>query len=95
MTSLTWPWYGYNLVFCVMNHIVFVAELRDAFYDFDKNDNGSICKEELASVLKEIGQFSPELELDKGLQEGDINRFNQKLRLNKGFGARTRHQGHS
>ena len=53
--------------------ITFQTELRDAFRIFDKDDSGEITKEELGTVLRNLGQFPSTEELDEMLREVDID----------------------
>jgi calmodulin len=49
------------------------AEFRDAFRLFDKDGDGSITQEELGRVMRSLGQFACERELQQMLREVDIN----------------------
>ncbi|KAL1454954.1 hypothetical protein WDU94_009081 [Cyamophila willieti] len=48
-------------------------EFKEAFRLFDKDGDGSITKEELGRVMRSLGQFAREEELQRMLEEVDIN----------------------
>ncbi|KAI5732253.1 hypothetical protein M8J77_023910 [Diaphorina citri] len=48
-------------------------EFKEAFRLFDKDGDGSITKEELGRVMRSLGQFAREEELQQMLEEVDIN----------------------
>lgn len=48
-------------------------EFREAFRLFDKDGDGSITQEELGRVMRSLGQFAREEELEQMLHEVDIN----------------------
>ncbi|KAI8368535.1 calmodulin [Blakeslea trispora] len=48
-------------------------ELVDAFRVFDKNNDGYITLDELRSVMKHLGQSANDLELDKMIEEADVD----------------------
>ncbi len=50
-----------------------LTELQDAFRIFDKDNSGSITKDELGTVLRNLGQFPSMDELDEMLNEVDID----------------------
>lgn len=50
-----------------------VSEFQEAFRLFDKDDDGSITKQELGRVMRSLGQFAREEELERMLQEVDID----------------------
>ncbi|XP_065333069.1 uncharacterized protein LOC135934974 isoform X1 [Cloeon dipterum] len=50
-----------------------LKEFRDAFRLFDKDGDGSITQEELGRVMRSLGQFACERELQQMLREVDIN----------------------
>ena len=47
------------------------AEFREAFRLFDKDEDGTITKEELGRVMRNLGQFATEEELEVMLSELD------------------------
>ena len=51
----------------------FILELRDAFLIFDKDDSGEITKDDLGTVLRNLGQFPSTEELHEMLREVDID----------------------
>lgn len=51
-----------------------MKEYRDIFKLFDKDDNGSITKEELLGVMRSLGQFARVDELQDMLDEMDLNK---------------------
>lgn len=50
-----------------------VLEFQEAFRLFDKDGDGSITKQELGRVMRSLGQFAREEELERMLQEVDID----------------------
>ncbi|CAO1420024.1 unnamed protein product [Diamesa hyperborea] len=50
-----------------------MKEYRDAFSLFDKDDNGYLTKEELGSVMHQLGQFARVEELQEMLAEVDVD----------------------
>lgn len=52
---------------------LYVAEFREAFMLFDKDGDGSITKEELGRVMRSLGQFAREEELQQMLHDVDID----------------------
>lgn len=49
------------------------VEFREAFRLFDKDGDGSITQEELGRVMRSLGQFAREEELQEMLKEVDID----------------------
>ena len=68
-----------------------MAELYDTFHLYDKDDNCSITKEELTSVLYNLGQFPSQLEINEMLLDIGIDGAHLRV-ISKDFGARTKHQ---
>lgn len=56
--------------FCSLWHVL---EFQEAFRLFDKDGDGSITKAELGRVMRSLGQFAREEELETMLQEVDID----------------------
>lgn len=52
---------------------IFLTEFREAFMLFDKDGDGSITKEELGRVMRSLGQFAREEELQQMLHDVDID----------------------
>ena len=53
-----------------------LAALADTFDIFDKNGNGSICKEELGSLLRAVGENPTQREIDFFIKSCDKNKNN-------------------
>lgn len=51
-----------------------LAALADTFDLFDKNGNGSICKEELGSLLRAVGENPSQREIDFFIKSCDKNK---------------------
>jgi calmodulin len=51
-----------------------MKEFRDIFKLFDKDNNGSITKDELLAVMRSLGQFALQDELQDMLDEMDLNK---------------------
>ncbi|XP_012940785.1 neo-calmodulin-like [Aplysia californica] len=49
-------------------------ELRDAFSLFDKDGNGTICVDELGSVMRALGQNPTEKELENIMKNADVSK---------------------
>ena len=50
-----------------------IAEFKEAFSFFDKNNTGKITTKELGTVLKSLGQNPTEMELNDMITEIDID----------------------
>lgn len=50
-----------------------VRELSDSFEVFDRNGDGKICEEELAAVLRSLGQPASDAEIASLIKEVDAN----------------------
>ena len=50
-----------------------LAELKQAFYLFDKNGDGTISEQELSSVLENLGQKPTEEEIKDMMREVDVD----------------------
>jgi Ca2+-binding EF-hand superfamily protein len=71
-----------------LNNPNLILEFREAFRLFDKDGDGSITKEELGRVMRSLGQFAREEELETMLQEVDIDgmsKFNIFILVKNGF----------
>ncbi|XP_065091424.1 uncharacterized protein LOC135712362 isoform X1 [Ochlerotatus camptorhynchus] len=62
--------YSLNRRFISKNQM---KEFREAFRLFDKDNDGSITKEELGTVMRSLGQFARVEELQEMLQEIDVD----------------------
>jgi len=58
---------------CIQKKIWYFAALADTFDLFDKNGNGSICKEELGSLLRAVGENPSQREIDFFIKSCDKN----------------------
>ena len=50
-----------------------IAELRESFSRFDQNGDGSISREELKIIMKDLGQNLSDRELNRMIEEVDKN----------------------
>ncbi|KAL5018743.1 hypothetical protein ScPMuIL_004465 [Solemya velum] len=50
-----------------------IAELKEAFYLFDKDDDGTITADELGTVMRSLGQDPTEAELQDMMNEVDAD----------------------
>ena len=50
------------------------AELREAFYMYDMNNDGYITKEEFRTTMKSLGENLTEEEIDAMMSQADTNK---------------------
>ena len=58
---------------CLQANFFISSELRHAFRVFDKDDDGTITTQEIGSVLRNLGSFPTEQELQQMLADIDID----------------------
>jgi len=51
-----------------------IAEFKEAFFLFDKNEDGTINTSELGSVLKMLGEEAKDEVLEEMIRQADVNR---------------------
>lgn len=51
-----------------------MAELREAFYMYDMNNDGYITKEEFRTTMKSLGENLTEEEVDAMMSQADTNK---------------------